>query len=131
MKKRIMTLVPLVLFLGCTHHKGVGKYENSNNIFDADVIHYYSGGATLNFEERNSNLTCYGKAILTELKPTCAGQKGTMFAKCSDSTSLEGTWETTSCSSGFGEGLNNKNEKFIFNFGYPDDEAEKLLVDKK
>ena len=131
MKKRIMILVPLVFFLGCTHHKGLGKYKNSNKIFDADVLHYYTGGATLNFKERNGNLTCYGKALLAEVKLTCAGQKGTMVAKCSDSTTLKGTWETTSCSSGFGEGLNNRNEKFIFNFGYPSDKAEHLLIEKK
>lgn len=131
MKKIIITLIPLSLFLGCTHHSGVGKYKNSNNIFDADVIHYYTGGATLNFENRNTNVSCYGKAILTELKATCAGQKGTMHATCSDSTTLEGTWESTSCSSGLGEGLNKKNEKFIFNFGYPSDKAENLLVEKK
>jgi len=126
-----MILVPLVFFLGCTHHSGVGKYENSNNIFDADVLHYYTGGATLNFKQRNSNLTCSGKALLTEIKSTCIGQKGTMVATCSDSTKLEGTWKATSCSSGIGEGLNNRDEKFIFNFGYPSDAAEQLLIEKK
>ena len=130
MKKVIISSIVVILFLGCAHHKGVGKYANSDKLFDADVLHYYTGGATLNFKQRDTNVTCSGQAILKEMAPTCAGQKGVMRASCSDSTTLKGRWETTSCTSGFGEGLNNKNEKFIFNFGYPSKDAERLLQEK-
>jgi hypothetical protein len=125
--KKLLLLPLLLLFTNCSKYQGLGKLQTSNRIFVADVTHYWYGGASIDFKEEKRNVSCYGKALLTEPKLSCAGQKGTFHASCSDKTILEGIWVSTSCFSGIGKGRDNKGEPFNFNFGYSPEKSRELI----
>ena len=118
MKTLVLTSLTLVLLTSCSKYKGIGKFESSDTIFDADVTHYWYGGASIDFQKRNSNVQCHGKALLTKPKSVCKGQSGTFHASCNDGTILDGKWKALSCFEGEGRGKSQTGEVFIFNFGH-------------
>jgi len=53
---------------------------------------------------------------------SCSGQRGYLVAQCTDGRTLKGEWVATSCTTGFGEGVDSANNKFSFEFGMTDAE---------
>ncbi|UYN94432.1 MAG: trypsin-like peptidase domain-containing protein [Enhydrobacter sp.] len=55
--------------------------------------------------------------------PTCAGQKGIARLRCDDGRYLLADWTATSCTSGHGEGDDNRGVRFEFAFGMSEQEV--------
>jgi hypothetical protein len=84
------------------------------------------GHASVDFVFANG-CDCHGHAQVTHYpwfaRAGGAGQRGSIKAKCSDGRTLEGTFETTSVTTGHGTISDSKGNQYQFTFGHTIDEA--------
>lgn len=117
---------------GCiTTYKAIGYYDEYNEVLIGEVTaNLLSGGGNFKMEGEISGIKCEGGATLTYMpnKLTCVGQRGEIFGICSDGRTLKGEYIlTSSCTSGFGKGVDSMGNVFKFIFGLTEQEAKKEL----
>ncbi len=58
----------------------------------------------------------------------CAGQRGVATLSCDDNRAVQIQWEATSCTTGYGVGVDQTGAKFALAFGMPETEALDLVT---
>jgi len=89
------------------------------------------GHASLDFVFANG-CDCHGHGQVTHypwFSGSGAGQRGYIKAKCSDGRTLDGTFETTSVTTGHGTVSDSKGNQYQFTFGHTIDEAIQKVND--
>lgn len=118
------------IITGCVSYKAIGVFQDYNEVLYGTVkANLLVGGSNFSLKGENSGLTCDGSTNVTYIPPfgVCRGQKGDVFATCSDGRSLSGEWFAQSCTRGFGKGKDSYNNIFAFTFGMPEEEARERL----
>lgn len=127
----LLVLLPFCLFMGCTARYGVVGYftdynEVAHGSVDANLI---NGTSYIQVEGAISKIRCSGGSQVTYIPPVsylipvCAGQRGTASLTCTDGRIIQANWEATSCTTGFGDGRDQKGNRLLFTFGMSEDET--------
>jgi len=121
-------LIFIIITTGCVaSYKAVGYSEDYNEVFVGEVnANLLSGSGTFKLEGQITGIKCEGASTVTYTPNpfTCVGQRGEIFGRCSDGRTLQGSYVVTSCTTGYGRGVDSMGNKFIFNFGLSEEEAE-------
>jgi len=127
----VLLIIASLFLTGCSiTYKSAGKFSDSSDKFIGTVEHnIWSGGGAISLDSVITDLKCSGKAIYTGslMTATCSGLGGTISMVCTDDRTLEGTWTTTSCTTGFGSGKDSKGHDFEFVFGLTESEAKEYV----
>jgi len=122
-------LISVLVISSCTlNYKGVGYYQDFNEVFIVDIFHDPIFGTKASFKVKSlvSNLECFGDA-----KPiytpglSCKGVKGIIYAECVDGRSFKGEYITETCTKGEGFAIDNMGNIIKFIFGLSEEEALK------
>lgn len=126
MNKIIIAVIAISMLTGCTiSYMAAGKYkDNSDKFIGAVEANIWTGGGTVTLISKNTDTQCTGKAELTKGGVSCTGQGGTVTMNCSDGRVLNGNWQATSCTNGYGAGTDNNGKLFEFIFGLTEAEAQ-------
>ena len=112
---------------GCATYQAVGMYPERNEVLvgtvNADLM---AGGSNFTLTGRTTGLACEGSTDVTRvtMSLSCQGQSGNVNATCSDGTILRGHWYATSCTTGFGYGIDSHGNKLTFRFGLSDGQVK-------
>ena len=120
-----------MFFSGCVTYPVVGAFENSEEIFKGSVDHnLLKGAGDIHVEALKSGIHCKGTSRVTyypRFSLGCAGQRGDAPMRCDDGRFINLVWTADSCTSGTGNGSDDKGGRFNFVFGLSEEEAMDFL----
>jgi len=124
-----------LLVTGCSiKYKAVGSFDDYNEAFIGHVNHnLLTGSARIVTEAINSDIKCEGYSYVTYMPPMsfgCAGQRGEAPLVCSDGRRFKFEWVANSCTSGYGEGVDQNGATFHLAFGL-DEETARAELEKR
>lgn len=128
--RTVALLIALLIVGSCTaKYKVVGGFDDYNEVFVGDVDHnLLTGTGRIVAVGKNSSIRCEGDSMVTYIPPLaigCAGQRGKAPMRCSDGRRIDVDWIATSCTSGHGEGVDNRGATFKFVFGLNEESAQR------
>jgi hypothetical protein len=115
---------------GCTtSYPVVGSFDNYNEVFRGEVhANPAVGESFIEVKGKNSGVKCIGGSRIIHvpasnrivglfLIPYCKGQKGYAHLECDDGREITATFTTETCTSGYGDGHDQRGGRFRFTFG--------------
>jgi S1-C subfamily serine protease len=126
----ILSLWLVTLLQGCVTYQAIGVFQDFNEVMYGEVnANLLLGGSDFKFEGKLTGLKCQGSSNVTYIPPLgqCRGQRGDIFATCTDGRSITGEWFGQSCTSGYGRGKDSYGSVFAFTFGMSESEAQTQL----
>lgn len=132
-------LISVLIISSCVlNYKGIGYYQDFNEVFIVDIFHDPIFGEKASFKVKSlvSNLECFGEAKPVYVPGlTCKGTRGVIYAKCVDGRFFKGEYITETCTKGEGFAIDNMGNIIKFVFGLSEEEvlkeAEKLREQAK
>ena len=127
----ILALATLMSLSGCiVTYPAIARFQDFNEVLYGEVkADLLVGGSDFTLEGKVTGIRCQGSSNVTYIPSSlsCRGQRGEIFATCSDGRSVTGEWFGQSCKTGYGRGIDNSGNAFVFNFGMSTSEAESQL----
>ena len=127
-RKIILALFVLLmlasLLIGCATYPAVATFQDYNEVLYGQLnTNLLVGASDFSMEGKVKGLKCNGISKVTYIPPfgQCIGQRGDIFATCTDGRSITGEWVAQSCASGYWRGKDSNGNIFAFNFGPPDE----------
>ncbi len=125
-------LSPLLVMLlqSCVTYPALGVFQDFNEVMYGEVnTNLLVGGSDFRLEGKITGLTCQGSSNITYIPPfgQCKGQRGEIFAACTDGRSITGEWFGQSCTTGYGRGKDSYGNAFAFTFGMAESDAQAQL----
>lgn len=129
-KKLAVVIAAISLLCSCSiKYKVVGSFDDYNEVIVGDIDHnLLAGHSRIVAVGKNSKIRCEGDSYVTYIPPLsfgCAGQRGKAPMRCSDGRRLDVDWVATSCTTGRGDGRDQKGAMFQFVFGLDEATAER------
>ena len=132
-KKTILAALALICVLsltGCGSYQAIGVFQDYKEVLygtaDANIL---AGDSYFVLIGKATGLKCQGSCRVTYIPPwgLCKGQRGNLFAMCTDGRSITGEWFAQSCKKAYGRGKDSYGNIFAFTFGMSEREAEMQL----
>ncbi|MCW9035009.1 MAG: hypothetical protein OQJ97_12380 [Rhodospirillales bacterium] len=124
----ILVLAVTLLISGCVKYPLIASFEDIEDRYIGVVnSNMLFGVATVNAISETDGNECNGNTKLTAMPVNsfgCAGQIGEVVFECGDGRKAAGEFKATSCTSGYGQGIDSNGNKFNFYFG---DKAKELI----
>lgn len=132
----MLTLAATVVLLdGCAAtYQAVGMYEGRQDVLVGTVHADLSSGTShFSLVGEKTGLRCDGVSAVQKVTMSfsCQGQSGSVNATCSDGSILTGRWYATSCTTGFGYGIDSAGNKLTFRFGLTNGEVKAQVESDK
>jgi S1-C subfamily serine protease len=132
-KEKILGALALIIALsmtGCVSYPAIGMFQDYNEVLYGTVnANLLVGSSDFTMTGKVTGLKCEGSSNVTYIPPMgqCKGQRGDLFATCTDGRSITGQWFAQSCTKGYGRGKDSYGNIFAFTFGMSEQEAEMRL----
>lgn len=130
-------VLPLILgifccgFLsGCATYSVVGSFSDYKEVFKGTVhANLLAGVGAIQAIGQVTGMSCGGKSWVTYVPPSgsCEGQQGKALLTCTDGRVVEADWIATSCTSGWGHGVDQNGNRFVFAFGMDEKTASQFV----
>ena len=132
-KKRILAALALICVLsltGCGRYQAIGVFQDYKEVlYGTANANLAAGRSDFVLIGKVTGLKCQGSYDATYIPSwgLCEGQRGNLFAMCTDGRSITGEWFAQSCKKGYGRGKDSYGNIFAFTFGMSEREAEVQL----
>lgn len=130
----LAALLSFVLVSCSVKYHLVGTFDNYNQVFIGNIdSNLLAGTAHIVVSAKDTGVTCEGDSHITYVPPSlgCAGERGVARLFCSDGRIVDSHFVTTSCTSGYGQGVDNNGAVFHFVFGLNNEDAQRELAKLK